>query len=400
MGPPRRLLRLLGLASLAWIQALALLRLHLGGAGALTRDAGVLDWGPLLASLPGPALAAAVVALGLGLAALFWATTDARAADRGWTRPGLLLQLTLGLAFSTDALVVVAVQTPFVLEPPAALRAAAAQLAAIAAAGLGAGAAGLLAPLEPVAGAPPWLQGLLAVVTLAMWQAVAFGVGYVAATEGRERLELGLLNADLAATQQLLAANARLAERSRVARALHERLSRRLAALAVALEAAARLAEGEDGEVLRQAHAAARELAREAGHILSEIREGRALDLRAALEALVRPLSRPAVHLELAEGLSAVGPGCAHAVFRCAQEGLTNALRHGEAANVWLSVGREEDLLRLEVRDDGRGASLLVEGNGLRGMRDRVREMGGSLDVETAPGRGLRLVVAVPDREG
>jgi len=390
-------MRLIGLVAIGWIQALAIVRLFLGGTGALAREAAILDWSPVLSGLPPAPIAAALAALGVLLGTLFWVTTGQRALEQGWAVPGLLLQFALGVVASTDVLVLVAFQTPFVLPFAAAHRAAAAQVGALAVASLGALLLGVLAPVEQVAGAPHWLQALLAAITLLVWQAVAYGVGYIAVSEGRERGELAVLNAELEATQQLLSASTRLAERSRVARTLHQRLSRRLSALAVALEAAARGAEAPVGDILREAHTAARALVREATQILSEIKDSRALDLRTALETLVRQLVRPQIHLRFEGDLTANSPARAHALFRCAQEALTNALRHADAANVRVSLERDGDVLRLEVCDDGRGAARLEEGNGLRGMRDRLEEVGGSLGIRTGSGAGFTLSAAVPD---
>jgi two-component system, NarL family, sensor kinase len=90
-------------------------------------------------------------------------------------------------------------------------------------------------------------------------------------------------------------------------------------------------------------------------------------------------------------------------LFRSAQEALRNAVTHAAARNVTVSLGRAGPVTRLEVRDDGAGfdaaAALASRPNGhfgLRALDDLVREHGGVLRVDSAPGSGTRVVVEVP----
>jgi signal transduction histidine kinase len=80
------------------------------------------------------------------------------------------------------------------------------------------------------------------------------------------------------------------------------------------------------------------------------------------------------------------------AAYRIVQEALTNVIRHANAAKVTVTLDRGPDALSITVRDDGQGAAEVVEGNGVRGMRERATELGGQLDV-TSAGRGAGTVV-------
>jgi signal transduction histidine kinase len=80
------------------------------------------------------------------------------------------------------------------------------------------------------------------------------------------------------------------------------------------------------------------------------------------------------------------------AAYRIAQETLTNVIRHANATEVTVTLDRGPDALTMTVRDDGQGAAEVVEGNGVRGMRERAAELGGQLHV-TSPGRGAGTVV-------
>lgn len=85
------------------------------------------------------------------------------------------------------------------------------------------------------------------------------------------------------------------------------------------------------------------------------------------------------------------------AFYRVAQEGLTNARKHAQAAGVTLTLDYgDAQRVRLTVADDGRGTSTTDGGFGLIGLRERVHLVGGSLTLRTSPGAGLALVVEVP----
>jgi signal transduction histidine kinase len=85
------------------------------------------------------------------------------------------------------------------------------------------------------------------------------------------------------------------------------------------------------------------------------------------------------------------------AIYRAAQEGLTNARKYAGAANVALTLDfADPNRVRLMVADDGRGATTTEGGFGLIGLRERVQLVGGSLSLQTAPGAGLVLTVEVP----
>ena len=87
------------------------------------------------------------------------------------------------------------------------------------------------------------------------------------------------------------------------------------------------------------------------------------------------------------------------AAFRIIQEGLTNVVRHTENATATVRVVREPDRLVVEVADDGPATTEPVAGNGIRGMEERARVVGGTVSVRVRPGGGL-LVRAVLPRGG
>jgi signal transduction histidine kinase len=81
-------------------------------------------------------------------------------------------------------------------------------------------------------------------------------------------------------------------------------------------------------------------------------------------------------------------------LLRAAQEAFHNVRKHSRASAVEVELAFEEESVRLSVRDDGQGLGDSPEGFGLRGMRSRVEQVGGTLDV--ASGQGTALTVRVP----
>ena len=110
-----------------------------------------------------------------------------------------------------------------------------------------------------------------------------------------------------------------------------------------------------------------------------------------------------ATHLEIEEEhLPVSSPEVEVQIVRVIQEALTNVRRHARAKRCWIRLGQCDGSLRIAVEDDGRGfepAHLDPENHqhlGLRIMRQRVERLGGRLEIDSAPGRGTRLLVYLP----
>lgn len=124
--------------------------------------------------------------------------------------------------------------------------------------------------------------------------------------------------------------------------------------------------------------------------------------LQPALQWLVRTFAeRTGLALRLEGTLrTPVEPQLAMVVYRTAQEALTNVLKHAQAQSVRLELSDLRGVLTLEVSDDGCGASAAelakLQSFGLLGLRERAQGAGGWIDVVTAPGQGLTLILSLP----
>jgi signal transduction histidine kinase len=229
------------------------------------------------------------------------------------------------------------------------------------------------------------------------FQVLTFLVVQLLGREARARSELAHTNAELVATRELLAEGARLGERLRIARELHDAMGHHLAGLSLNLEALAQR-QG-PSPALDTARSLTRRLLDDVESLVDTLGQERGVDLSRALAALIGEIPRPRVHVE-ADELALPSPERAHALWRCCQEIVTNAVKHAEAENLWIAIRVRDGRVELTARDDGSGASRLGPGHGLEGMRRRLEEMGGALDLETRPGAGFQVRVTLPDASG
>jgi signal transduction histidine kinase len=227
------------------------------------------------------------------------------------------------------------------------------------------------------------------------FQLFAFFASRLAVREAHARRELGRVHAELLATRELFADSTRTTERLRIARELHDALGHHLTALSLQLELARNVADGRSKGPVDHAHALTKELLVELRSVVSAMREDVQLDLSGALRTLVAGIPHPRVHLQIESDLR-VEAALAHAIFRCVQEALTNALRHARADNVFLGIETKDDNVLVTVQDDGRGAADLRVGHGLSGLRERIEGMGGTVEIEAKAGLGLTLRALLP----
>lgn len=215
----------------------------------------------------------------------------------------------------------------------------------------------------------------LLMLALAIALAIAMAAVAVEERRGRERI------AELSAA----------AERQRLARDLHDDLGHHLTAVIVLLEKAEAFRE-RDPQAAQRALADASSSARRA---LTEVRTSvRSWDFH--LGTALRELCTDTVVLRFAGDESRYSEPVLRSLFHAAQEAITNARRHAGdgVVEVYADLGPERALLT--VTDTGPGFTADREGFGLRGMRRRVRGVGGQVEVRSEASSGTRIEVTVP----
>jgi signal transduction histidine kinase len=199
---------------------------------------------------------------------------------------------------------------------------------------------------------------------------------------------------ELEAAQSRLRGAAEAGERLRISRELHDLVGHQLTALALELEVAAHRADPAAAPHVDRARRTAKDLLSDVRRVVGRLRSEPA-DVTAAVTAAAR-IPKPEVHLEVAPDLEFADPAVAHAVIRCVQEAVTNAVRHADADHLHVTVTRSAGSVVVTAADDGRGAAAVTPGHGLTGMRERVAALGGTVSWETASGQGFRLLATVP----
>lgn len=220
--------------------------------------------------------------------------------------------------------------------------------------------------------------------------------------QAREELEAAQARVvELAARARELAA---AQERQRVLGDIHDSIGHALTATLLQVQVVRRLLDVDPPAAaarLADLETALRAALSDVRQSLRRAIQPEALPLASALQSLVDDVERaggPAVTLELmpdAAAVSDVDPAAAEALYRSAQEAITNAIRHGSARHVLVRAEVQGPRLRLIVADDGAGAEHLVPGMGLTAMTARIQRLGGTVRFDTGPGRGFTVEIGV-----
>lgn len=251
----------------------------------------------------------------------------------------------------------------------------------------------------------PWLTtGRLLVVLASLFAAlVGMLVWAVSLRIVARRTARALYRAEIANA----AAELRLDERTRLAAELHDSVAQNLSGISMQISAARsarHVAPADEEAHLDVAERMIRSSLSELRRCIWDLRSD-ALDdpdFAAALESTVRPVAgRSAIHVSCNVKRSRLNDTTAHSLLRIARELASNAVRHGSAANVWIECTSEQGVLRMVVRDDGRGfdpdsCAGPSEGHfGLKGIRERARRLDAVFSLESAPGKGATATIEI-----
>ena len=242
------------------------------------------------------------------------------------------------------------------------------------------------------------LTAILAVVTLEWW--LLHLTGWFLFYGGGLASVIGVGNVYFAqrnrANQQLRKANeeiehlAKVAERERIARDLHDVLGHTLSVIILKSELAGKLID-HDPERAKAEIADVEQTSREAlADVRSTIRGYRAHSLEAELKQAKATLETAGVIVKSESAEVRLTPAQESVVALVVREAVTNVVRHARARNCHLRLIPVNGNCRIEIQDDGRGGGA-VEGNGLRGMRERIEALGGTLQRENSVGTRLSI---------
>ena len=202
-------------------------------------------------------------------------------------------------------------------------------------------------------------------------------------------------NAMLALSQDEVRRLAGLAERERIGRDLHDLLGHTLSLITLKLELSRKLFD-RDSEAARREMEEAEKVAR---HALAEVRSAvsgiRATDLAAELASARLLLESSRVHFEYSALPTDLPTDIERGFSLIVREAATNIARHAEASAAKIEIIREHASVRMLISDNGRGG-IASDGNGLCGMRERVRALGATITIESPRGHGTKLRITAP----
>lgn len=204
---------------------------------------------------------------------------------------------------------------------------------------------------------------------------------------------------------------AKLREREQLARELHDTIAHHVSAIIIQAQAGATVAAANPQAAVTALSIIEAEASRamsEMRFMVGALRQGEAPELNpqrgiADIGQLARARTDgPRVEVHVDDSVGEVQPAVNAAIYRLAQESITNAIRHARhATRIDVAVTGDEQSVRLSVRDDGDPATLNphAPGYGLIGMRERATLLGGTLEVGHSSGRGWSITAVLP-RQG
>jgi two-component system sensor histidine kinase DesK len=221
--------------------------------------------------------------------------------------------------------------------------------------------------------------------------AVTTVVGVIVQVERQAQFQQTALLLSQAEVRRLAAT----AERERIGRDLHDLLGHTLSLITLKLELSRKLLDRDPEAARREL----REAERVARNALTEVRGAvtgyRAADLAAELASARLLVEASGINLEYDAPPNGLAPACEGDLALVLREAVTNIVRHARASRASVRFAADAQAVLMTVEDDGRGG-LQAEGNGLRGMRERVAAIGGTMSFDAGVGRGTRLLVRVP----
>jgi signal transduction histidine kinase len=235
----------------------------------------------------------------------------------------------------------------------------------------------------------------------------AFGQAWYETEAARRRNEH--LLAELRAAQQQARELAVADERNRLAREVHDSVGHRLTVAVVQLEGAQRLIPTDPERAARliasmreQMKEGLAELRRTVSLLRAPSSASDTLPFATALTSLAQTFQESTglvVHVDLPDPPPALADAQRLALFRAAQEALTNVQRHACAQHIWLTLEATGEDVALTVGDDGRGWPAMNDptpGIGLRGLGERLRALGGEVCLNERPGGGAQVRASLP----
>ncbi|MBC8059061.1 MAG: sensor histidine kinase [Clostridiaceae bacterium] len=217
-----------------------------------------------------------------------------------------------------------------------------------------------------------------------------------------EKLEKDCVYSNLKGAYEKLELVTILKERNKIAGEIHDTVGHTLTTVLIEMEASKRLIKVDSDLAIEKLRLAQEQVRKGLNDLRSSVRileKGEELlEFYPSLEALIKDTelhSGVTIKAEIDNSLN-LDKETEKVVFSSLLEGLTNGMRHGKSTAFLFKLLRKENRIFFSLEDNGRGASTINLGFGLRAMRDRVYELKGSFDINAVPQEGLELIITLP----
>ncbi len=263
----------------------------------------------------------------------------------------------------------------------------------------------LVTAFKHVGGINFWLPLSIVLFRSLLFLLVGYVINRLSAEQRQQNIQLEAANRQLARHASTVEELTISRERNRLARELHDTLAHSLSALAVQLEAVNALWTQDPDkahQMLDTSLKMTRDGLNEARRAISALRTAPVEDmgLGLALTNLGYTMAeRGGFHIivEIPTDLPNISQQTEHSLYRITEEALRNVVEHSEAKNVMIKMQPQNGCWTIFIQDDGRGLHNTDSSNnghfGLRGMRERADEIGGTLSIDSQPGQGTTVQV-------
>lgn len=193
-----------------------------------------------------------------------------------------------------------------------------------------------------------------------------------------------------------------LKERNKIAREIHDTVGHTLTTVLVEMEIGRKIAPKDIGQSLEKFKMAQEQVRKGLNDLRASVRMlekgDEIMDFIPSIQSLIRDTEKhtgAAVHSEI-NIISEINEGLKKALYHALQEGLTNGIRHGKSTAFVFKLVEKDKQVMFSLEDNGIGCSTINPGFGLKSMKERVREYGGSFRIELQPEGGFGLHISIP----
>ncbi|NQY63500.1 MAG: hypothetical protein HRT38_07145 [Alteromonadaceae bacterium] len=222
-------------------------------------------------------------------------------------------------------------------------------------------------------------RGIISVAIIFLLQVFAYSTLDIVRREKEAREKISAINQELIATRFMLKTSTEKQERLRISRDLHDILGHQLTALSLNLEVSMHKVPDEYQDMLKDNLQQAKNVLHNVRGVVKEMRSEDQFDLVNALNELFEHL--PNCQLSIEKPLNVNSLSLKYQLMYCLQEGISNGLRHGYASQFNITCQRNNNIVILQLIDNGNGFINNNAGSGLTGMKERLAEFNGSVEL-------------------